>query len=298
MGAKEDERKRLTGIAFRMLGSLAEAEDAVQEAWIKIHNAAATSVENPGAWATTVVAHVCLDALRARRARREEPDERDDVENQGDESGASARLESYRAPSNPEEEAALAESVGQALLVVLDTLAPKERIAFVLHDMFGLPFEEIAPMVDKSAEAARQLASRARRRVQGAPRVPEVEIAKQREVVAAFLVALRAGDFDGLVAVLDPDVVVKGDAGVGPKGAKLDIRGAKEWARGAVQFARLGNVVKIALVDGVVGAILAPRGRLSRALKLTVRDGRIVEAEVVADPVRLAALEIAVVAEA
>jgi RNA polymerase sigma-70 factor (ECF subfamily) len=298
MGAKEDERKRLTGIAFRMLGSLAEAEDAVQEAWIKIHNAAATDVENPRAWATTVVAHVCLDALRARKARREESDERYDVESQGDESGASTQLESYRAPSNPEEEAALAESVGQALLVVLDTLAPQERIAFVLHDMFGLPFEEIAPMVDKSAEAARQLASRARRRVRGAPRVPEVELAKQREVVAAFLVALRAGDFDGLVAVLDPDVVVKGDAGIGPKGAQLDIRGAKEWARGAVQFARLGNVVKIALVDGEVGAILAPRGRLSRALKLTVRDGRIVEAEVVADPVRLAALEIALVAEA
>jgi RNA polymerase sigma factor (sigma-70 family) len=282
----EQSRGHLRGVAYRMLGSLSEADDAVQEAWLRLERADTREVENLKGWLTTVVARVCLDMLRSRRSRREdavgtqvpEPVVRDDS-------------------GNPEQEALLADSVGLALLVVLDTLAPPERIAFVLHDLFAVPFEEIATIVGRSVAATRQLASRARRRIQGAPALPDGELTRQRDVVTAFLTALRAGDFDALLEVLDPDVVIRADQ-PGAPGAPAEIRGARNWAKQAIVFARMAQAVQPALIDGVPGVILAPRGRLVRALRFTYSEGKISDVEIIASPETLSQLEVAMIDEA
>jgi RNA polymerase sigma-70 factor (ECF subfamily) len=274
--AFEAHRAHLRGVAFRMLGSVSEADDAVQEAWLRLARSDAAAIENLGGWLTTVVARVCLDLLRARKARREEPIEAAPELGGGD----------------PERDAALADSVGLALLVVLDTLQPAERLAFVLHDLFGVSFDEIAAIVGRSPAAARQLASRARRRVQGQPEVDHAALARQRDLVQAFLTALRAGDFDGLIAVLDPDVVahVDGQPGAPPR----EIRGAVNWAKGAVAFGRVAHDVELATIDGEPGLVFAPGGKVLRALQFTVEGDRIAGVEVIIDPAKVAALEIAI----
>ncbi len=277
----EAKRGHLRGVAYRMLGSLSEADDAVQEAWLRLSRADTTAVENLGGWLTTVVGRVCLDMLRSRTSRREEP------------LAADAPPTRDHGRADPEQEAVLADSIGLALLVVLDTLTPAERLAFVLHDMFGVPFEEIAPIVGRSPDAARQLASRARRRVQGAPTGGSADLAQQRGVVDAFLAALRAGDFEGLLAVLDPDVVVRADvasAGGGPR----EVRGAATWARGAIAAARGARFAQPALVNGTVGLVVAPQGRLFRALMFEIANGKIARMEVIGDPARLNELDLAV----
>ena len=272
----EQHRSHLRGVAFRMLGSLAEADDAVQEAWLRLDRAEPSDVANPRGWLTTVVARLCLDMLRTRTSRREEPmDPRVD----------------RAATTDAEQELMLADSVGLALLVVLDKLEPAERLAFVLHDLFGVPFDEIATIVSRSPDAARQLASRARRRVQGSP-PPDTDLASQRHVVHTFISALRRGDVEGLIAVLDPEVV--GRAG-DDTGNVREVRGARTWASGAVAFARLANNMAPALIDGSVGLVMAPKGRLLRALRFTFEGGRIARAEVIADRARLDALDIAVI---
>ena len=279
----EENRSHLRAVAYRMLGSLSEADDAVQEAWLRLSRSDTTGVANLRGWLTTVVARVCLDMLRSRKARPEEP-----VGTQVPEpvAGHEERID-------PEREAAMADSVGLALLVVLDRLNPAERLAFVLHDMFAVSFEEIARIVGRSPAAARQLASRARRRVQGAPAVADSDLGRQREVVDAFLAALRAADFDGLVAVLDPDLVVRADDAAVALGAPKEIRGARAWARQAGNYSRGARFTRPALVDGAVGIVLAPRGRLSRVLRLTFEQDRIAAIDVIADPVRLAQMELA-----
>ncbi len=277
----EAERPHLRAVAYRMLGSLTEAEDAVQEAWLRLSCSDTSTVSNLGGWLTTVVARVCLNMLHARKARREESLE------------ASVPEPITREPGgiDPEEEAELADSVGLALLVVLDTLAPAERLAFVLHDIFAMPFDEIAPLVQRSPTAARQLASRARRRVRGAARSASSDLAASRAVVDAFLAASRGGDFDALLAVLDPDVVLRADRVAVSRGAAGEIRGVASVARqlaGRTRFARL------VLVDGAVGLVVAPRGRLVLLLRLTIRHGKIAEIEAVADPAHLHQLRLAV----
>ena len=280
----EENRGHLRGVAYRMLGSLNEADDAVQEAWLKLNRSDPSGIENLGAWLTTVVARVSLDMLRTRKARREDalgPGVPEPVAT-GSEGG------------DPEKEAVLADSVGLALLVVLETLEPAERLALVLHDMFAVPFEEIASIVGRTPAAARQLASRARRRVQGADTVSGADLARQREVVDAFLAALRGGDFEGLIAVLDPDVLVRSDvAAVGPGGSR-EVRGARNWAKGAIVAARGARFAQPALVDGRVGLVVAPRGRLFRVLSFTFAGGKIAQVEVIGDPARLRELELAV----
>jgi RNA polymerase sigma-70 factor (ECF subfamily) len=279
----EQNRNHLRGVAYRMLGSLTEADDAVQEAWLRLHRTDTSAVENLRGWLTTVVARVCLDMLRARKARREEA-----LESDG--SGPVA----HQAPgSSPEEEVLLADSVGLALLIVLDTLAPAERLAFVLHDLFGVSFDEIAPIVHRSEAATRQLASRARRRVRGRNDVDAAGLTSQRSVVDAFLAALRAGDVEGLLAVLDPDLIVHADAASRAPGSAGEVRGAETWARGAVNYARAVRLAEPALLDGMVGLILAPRGRLTRALTFTFAGGRIASIEVIGEPERLKAMELA-----
>ncbi|HEY8432671.1 MAG TPA: RNA polymerase sigma factor SigJ [Sandaracinaceae bacterium] len=280
----EEHRARLRAVAYRMLGSLSEAEDAVQEAWIRLQRADAAALENPAGWLTTVVSRVCLDMLRARRARREEA--------VGVEVPEPARVP--RASADPECDALLADSIGLALLVVLDTLSPAERVAFVLHDLFGVPFDEIAPIVGRSPEAARQLASRARRRVRGAPEARDAQRARQREVVEAFLRAAREGDFEGLLAVLDPDAVIHIDAAASRSGEEREVRGAAEWVDRFVALTRGLRAVDVepALIDGSVGLIFAPGGRLVRALAFGFADDRIARLEVIGDPARLRALEI------
>ena len=278
----EENRPRLRGVAFRMLGSLREADDAVQEAWLRLNRADAGAVENLGGWLTTVVARVCLDMLRSRKSRREEP-----VDADGPEPVA-------RGAIDPEQEAMMADAVGLALLVVLDTLAPAERIAFVLHDLFAVPFDDIAPIVQRSPEAARQLASRARRRVRGTASVSAADVASQREVIERFLAALRKGDVEALVAVLDPDLVVRVDRAAAATGRPVEVRGARTWANSAVTFAHMALKMEMALVNGSVGLVLAPGGRVARALHVTVAHGTVTEVEVIADPARLHALELAV----
>jgi len=280
----ETERRRLTSVAFRMLGSLSEADDAVQESWLRISRSGATGVENLSGWLTTVVARVCLNMLRSRRSRREEP-----LEAQGP-----RLVPSYVEGTDPEQEAMLADSVGLALLVVLETLTPAERLAFVLHDTFAVPFDEIAALVGRTPAAARQLASRARRRVRGSAAVPPADLARQRQVVDAFLAASRAGDFDALVAVLDPDVVLRVDATAGAGTGARVVRGATSVARGALAYATRAGFARPALVDGMVGVVLAPRGRLFGVGVLTIRDGRITEMQLIADPERLSRIEVAV----
>ncbi len=279
----EEHRTHLRAVAYRMLGSLSEVEDAIQEAWLRLSRADAAGIDNLGGWLTTVVARVCLDMLRSRQSRREEPFTPDVPE----------PVATGTHGSSPEHEALLADSVGLALLVVLDRLTPAERLAFVLHDMFAVPFEEIAPIVGRSAEATRQLASRARRRVRGAA-APASDLVRQREVVDAFLAALRSGDFEGLLAVLDPDLVVRTDLTV-PSGAPSEVRGAAVWAKQAVAFGHLARLVRPALVNGAIGVVMAPRGRLSRALTFKIANGTITEIEVIGDLVRLGELDVSIV---
>jgi RNA polymerase sigma factor (sigma-70 family) len=284
----EEHRPHLRAVAYRMLGSLAEADDAVQDAWLRLSRAGTGEVENLGGWLTTIVARVCLNMLRARARRREEP--------------LGAHLPdpviSPEGPLQPEEEALLADSVGLALLVVLDSLAPAERLAFVLHDMFGLPFEEIAPMVARTPAAARQLASRARRRVRGAELpAPDPDLARQRDVVDAFFRAARGGDIDALVALLDPDVVLRSDFGARRPAAPKVTHGAAAVARqalmGAIPTARLHP----ALVNGAAGAVVTVRGRPFAVLGFTVTAGRIVEIDAIADPERVRRIAAAVLGD-
>ena len=293
----EANRSHLRAVAYRMLGSLSEADDAVQEAWLRLSRSDTSGVQNLAGWLTTVVARVCLDMLRSRKAKAEQTLE-EIAEPVVTTSGAKT-VSQGSVDSDPEQEAILAESVGLALLVVLDTLAPAERLAFVLHDMFAVPFDEIAAIVGRSEDATRQLASRARRRVQGADKVRDRGVSAQRKVVDAFLAAIRAGDFDGLIAVLDPDVVVRAES---PEGVR-EIRGAQNWAKSALAYqrshpvAQFARSVQPALVDGSAGIILAPHGRLSRVLRFTVADGKIREVEIIVSPERLRALEIRTLGE-
>jgi RNA polymerase sigma factor (sigma-70 family) len=279
----EEHRTHLRAVAYRMLGAASEADDAVQEAWLRLSRSDAAGIDNLGGWLTTVVARVCLDMLRSRQSRREEPFAPDSPEPPA--TGASG--------SSPEQEALMADSVGLALLVVLDRLAPAERLAFVLHDMFAVPFEEIAPIVGRSTEATRQLASRARRRVRGGTAGSNPDLVRQREVVDAFIAALRAGDFEGLLAVLDPDLVVRADMAAGAP--PTEIRGAATWAKGAVAYGHLARLTRPALVNGAIGVVVAPQGRLVRALRFTIAKGRITEIEVIGNPARLGELEVSIV---
>src|SRR6266508_4205055 len=280
----EEHRTRLRAVAYRMLGSASEADDAVQEAWLRLNRADTSGVENLPAWLTTVVARVCLNMLRSRESRREEPLERrvsDPVV--GPEDGG-----------DPEQEAVLADSVGLALLVVLDTLTPAERLAFVLHDMFAVPFDEIGPMIERSPAAARQLASRARRRVKGGEPVPDADLTRQRHVVDAFLAASRGGDFEALVALLHPDVVLHADRAAGPTAEPVLIRGAHAVAKGARLASGRARFTQPALVNGAVGLVMAPRGRLFLVLGFTITAGKITDIDVIADPDRLRQLDLAV----
>jgi RNA polymerase sigma factor (sigma-70 family) len=276
----EEHRPHLRAAAYRMLGSVSEADDAVQEAWLRLSRSDASGIENLGGWLTTVVARVCLNMLRSRR--REEP------------LGVHVPepIVSREDGVDPEHEALLADSVGLALLVVLETLGPAERLAFVLHDMFAVPFDEIAPIVGRSPTAARQLASRARRRVQGAAPVPDADLAAQREVVDAFFAASRDGDFDALVAVLDPDIVLRADGGAAHPEATAEVHGARAVAERALTFARLAPYVRPALVNGVAGVVVAPSGRPFSVMAFTVAGGKIVAIDALADPERLARLDL------
>jgi RNA polymerase sigma factor (sigma-70 family) len=284
----EKNRSHLRAVAYRMLGSLSEADDAVQEAWLKLNRSDAGGIDNLGGWLTTVVARVCLDMLRARTSRREESLEEHTV--------APVEPAVRSRGLDPEQETLLAESVGLALLVVLDTLAPAERISFVLHDLFAVSFNEIANIVGRSPAAVRQLASRARRRIQGADAASGADLAGQRKVVDAFLAALRAGDFQALVAVLDPNVVITADAVAQPVEAKREIRGAENWAKGAIAAARGARAAQPALIDGAVGLVIAPQGRLFRVLRFTLAEGKIAAVEVIGDPERLHQLQLAILA--
>ncbi len=274
----EEQRAHLRAVAYRMLGSLTEADDAVQDTWVRASRADRDEVENLGGWLTTIVARVCLNMLRSRNVRREESLE------------VQVRLPdpviSPVGGGRPEEEALLADSVGLALQVVLDALAPAERLAFVLHDMFGLPFEEIAPMVDRSPTAARQLASRARRRVRGAE-VPDPDLGRQRAVVDAFLLAARGGDLDALVALLHPDVVLHVDFGPGRPAASTVVRGAAAVAGQARRGANPAALIHPALINGAAGVVITLRGQPHIAMAFTVVDDRVVEIDLFADPERL-----------
>lgn len=272
----EAHRDRLRAVAYRMLGSLTEADDAVQEAWLRLARSDVAEVANLRAWLTTVVSRICLDMLRSRTARREESLDThvpDPIVATGE--------------PDPAEDAELADSVGLALLVVLETLKPAERLAFVLHDMFGVPFDEIAPIVGRTPATATQLASRARRRVRGAA-LPDAGLPAQREVVEAFLAASRAGDFAALVAVLDPDVVLRVDSGAA--GPSRLVRGAEEVARQAMLFARSGPPARRVLINGAAGLVAMPGGEPFAVFGPTVRAGRIVEINILADPERIAQL--------
>ncbi len=279
-----EQRPRLRAVAYRMLGSLSEADDAVQEAWLRLGRADTGGVENLAAWLTTVVARVCLNMLRTRESRREEPL---DVHMPDPVIAREDR-------SDPEREALLADSVGLALLVVLDTLTPTERLTFVLHDMFAVPFEDIAAMIERSPAAARQLASRARRRVRGAAPTPDPDLANQRAVVDAFLAAAREGDFDALVAVLDPDVVLRADGGTARHGRTAVVHGARAVAEQARSGARFAPFVRPALVNGTAGVVVAAAGRALSVMGFTVAHGRIVAIDVLYDPERLDELDLTV----
>src|SRR5262245_31970308 len=280
----EANRAHLRAVAYRMLGSRAEAEDAVQEAWLRLGRSDTSEVDNLTGWLTTVVARVCLDMLRSRKSRREETSEDD-----GGEAVAS--------DDDPERDALIADSVGLALLVVLKRLAPAERVAFVLHDMFDLPFEEIAPIVGRSSVAARQLASRARRRVRGTHTMPDADLAPQRDVVNAFLVASRTGDFQGLLAVLDPDVVLRADQAAVPGATATQLRGASTVAKNALAFSGRSRFAQVARVNGTIGIVVAPHGRLSVVLLFMISRGKIIEIDVVVDPERLRRLDLAILDE-
>jgi len=280
----EEHRTRLRAVAYRMLGSLSEADDAVQETWLRLSRVDADEVENLGGWLTTVVARVSLNVLRSRRSRREEPlDVRvpEPIVDRAD-------------GTDPEHEALLADSVGLALLVVLETLNPAERLAFVLHDMFAVPFDEIAPIVDRSPEAARQLASRARRRVQGERAIPDADLDTQREVLDAFLAAARGGDFEALLEVLDPDMVLRADTGPDAREASRIVRGAANVARQALAFSRLDVEVRPALINGAPGTVSFRDGRPFAIAGFTIRNRRVVEMDILADPERLDRLDLTI----
>ncbi|WP_405677247.1 sigma-70 family RNA polymerase sigma factor [Streptomyces sp. NBC_01511] len=283
----EEDRTRLRAVAYRMLGSASEADDAVQETWLRLSRADTGEVGNLGGWLTTVVARVCLNMLRTRASRREEPL---DVPGRQDGPPVAPREGEY----DPEEEAVLADSVGLALLVVLDTLAPAERLAFVLHDMFAVPFGEIAPMIERSPAAARQLASRARRRVKGASPVPEADLARRRHVVEAFLAASRRGNFEALLALLDSGVILRADRSAGPTPVPLTLHGAQRVAKGASVAAGRGRFTRPALVNGSPGLVMAPGGRLFLVLAFTIVDDRITGIDIIADADRLGRVEVAV----
>lgn len=284
----EEHRTRLRAVAYRMLGSISEADDAAQEAWLRLSRTDTSGLENLAGWLTTVVARVCLNMLRSREHRREEPlDAHVPDPIIGPESGG-----------DPEQEALLADSVGLALLVVLDTLAPAERLAFVLHDTFGVPFEEIAPMVERSPTAARQLASRARRRVRRAAPTPDPDVTRQREVVDAYFAAVRDGDFDALVAVLDPEVVLRADGGTARPRQTVVLHGARDVAEQAVRSQRLAPFVRPALVNGTAGAVATARGRAFAVLGFTVTHGKVVAIDVLTDPERLDGLDLTVLDDA
>jgi RNA polymerase sigma-70 factor (ECF subfamily) len=277
----EAERRHLRAVAYRMLGSFTEADDAVQEAWLRLSRSDSSGIENLGAWLTTVVARVCLSMLRARKARQEEalgPHLPEPIVSRDDK-------------LDPEEEALLADSVGLALMVVLEELTPAERLAFVLHDMFAVSFDEIAPIVGRSPDAARQLASRARRRVRGAP-VPDADLSRQREVVKAFFAASRDGDFEALVAVLDPNVVLRADSAV-PVGTPTEYHGARAVAERALFFSEFAPWAHPALVNGAVGGVVAPHGQPFAVLAFTVTSGKVAEIDVFADPERIRQLDLA-----
>ncbi|WP_433684607.1 sigma-70 family RNA polymerase sigma factor [Nocardia sp. CA-119907] len=281
----EAHRDHLRGVAYRMLGSASEADDAVQEAWLRLSRSDTSEVENFAGWLTTVVSRICLDMLRSRAARREDPIDR--IADLGD--------SAY--DRDPESEAVLIDSVGRALLVVLDTLGPDERVAFVLHDMFAVPFDQIAPIVGRTSAATKKLASRARARAHSDATASTAELAEQRHVVDAFLAAARSGDLDALLAVLAPDVVRTADPAALPSGMALVVRGAQEVARETVILRRRSQVATLALVNGAVGIIVAPRGKLLLALAVTVEHNRIAGYEVIADPARLRGLDLAVLPE-
>ncbi|HEY5951763.1 MAG TPA: sigma-70 family RNA polymerase sigma factor [Kofleriaceae bacterium] len=276
----EEHRSHLRGVAYRLLGSLSEADDAVQEVWLRLDRAEPSDIANPRGWLTTVVSRICLDMLRTRTSRREEPLD---------------RSADRPAGTDAAQELMLADSVGRALLVVLDKLDPAERIAFVLHDLFGMPFDEIATIVSRSSDATRQLASRARRRVQGS-RPPDVVLASQRHVVESFVTALRSGNVQGLIAILDPDVVVRF---VDDTQQVPDIHGAEvaanHWAKGATAFAQFADLFTLALVDGSVGLVMAPKGRPVRVLRFTFENDLIARADIIADRAQLDALDIAAI---
>jgi RNA polymerase sigma factor (sigma-70 family) len=281
----EEHRTHLRAVAYRMLGSLSEADDAVQEAWLRLSRQDANKVENLGGWLTTVVARISLNMLRARNVRGEEPigvRVPDPIVDPAD-------------GTDPEHEALLADSVGLALLVVLETLSPAERLAFVLHDIFAVPFDEIAPIVDRSPEASRQLASRARRRIQAENAVPDADLAEQREVVEAFLAAARDGDFDRLVAVLDPDVVLRADLGL--SGGRREVRGAAKVAGQALFYSRLGVVTRPALINGAAGMVTVLDGEPYAVGGVVVRGGKIVEIDILADPERLGQLDLTILGD-
>ncbi|MDT5246852.1 MAG: hypothetical protein QOD36_4228 [Mycobacterium sp.] len=277
--AFEEHRSHLRAVAYRMLGSLTAADDAVQEAWLRMDRADVGDVRNPRGWLTTVVARICLDMLRARNARPEEP---------LDEANAIAAPDAV----DPEQEAVLADSIGVALLVILQTLSPAERLAFVLHDMFDLPYAEIAPIVGRSENTAAQLASRARRRVRGKTPDPATDLVRQRRLVDAFLAAARDGDFDALLAVLDSDVVLHVDATAA--GTPTTIRGAQAVAANARAFSTNARFAEPALVDGAVGIVVAPEGKLTLVLRFSVVGDKITEIDIDADPARLSGLSLAV----
>jgi RNA polymerase sigma-70 factor (ECF subfamily) len=277
----EEDRRRLRAVAYRMLGSMSEADDAVQETWLRLSGSETGEIDNLSGWLTTVVARVSLNMLRSRTVRREEPlgahlpdpiiDRADGV--------------------NPEHEALLADSVGLALLVVLETLSPAERLAFVLHDMFGVPFEEIAPLVDRSPQATRQLASRARRRVRAQPTTPDVDVAAQRKVIDAFLAAAHGGDFDALVATLDPDVVLRADGGA-LYALSAHVRGAQDVARRAAMWSRADLTMHPALINGAAGVVATRNGVVFSIASVIVHNGKIAEMDFLADPERLRQLDL------
>jgi len=276
----EEHRPRLRAVAYRMLGSVAEADDAVQEAWLRLQRTGSDGIDELGAWLRTVVSRVCLDMLRSRSSRREEPQGvhvPDLVVGPAEEPG-------------PEQEALLADSVGLALLVVLDALDPAERLAFVLHDMFAVPFDEIAALTDRSPAAARQLASRARRRVQGSAPRPDSDPAARRRIVDAFFAAARDGDVEALVAVLAPDVVLRSDGGTRRPAATVEVRGARTVASRAIMFAHMGPWTRRVLVNGMPGVVVAPDGVPETIMAFTVSDGLIVAIDALSDPDRVARL--------
>jgi len=280
----EEHRTRLRAVAYRMLGSLSEADDAIQETWLRLSRTDADEVENLRGWLTTVVARVSLNMLRSRRSLREESLDLRMPEPIVDRADG----------TDPEHEAILADSVGLALLVVLETLSPPERLAFVLHDMFAVPFDEIAPIVDRSPQAARQLASRARRRVQGENTIPDADVDTQREVVDAFVAAAREGDFEALLEVLDPDVVLRADRGAVSIGSQTVVHGAANVARQAFAFSRLDIDVRPALVNGAAGTVTLRDGRPFAIAGFTIRNRRVVEMNVVADPESLGQIDLTI----